>query len=313
MAQRSSFWKTGLGAGDSPTNWTEADFANRYRAELTDVTLQGIYKGKLNSYAVTLFGGNATPASIASGQANVYGYWAENDASTDIVVTSPVTSTRIDRIVLRANMKETSHPDGQLRKSVRIAKISGAEGGAAPALTQTSEYWEIPLAQLSITTGGVITLTDQRNYVPLHGTNSPVVDTATISKVPYVAKRQGGDASSWEAGGSSNYTISGTLKMQCGVHVPTSGPTLDGSSSGYVCSGTITFPDAFSAVPFVMVQCIDSVGETNWSKKLLIAGIPSGGGPTTTTCNYDVYRANLALTGPAAANLRVAWVAIGYA
>ena len=58
---------------------------------------------------------------------------------------------------------------GYVAKTV-IALLAGAEGGAAPALTQTDgTTWEYSLAQVSITTGGVITLTDERDILPVNG------------------------------------------------------------------------------------------------------------------------------------------------
>lgn len=245
MSQKSNFWKTGVGAGDSPTNWTESDFASRFRAELTDPTAQAVIKGKLNSLAVT---GSSSPVSIASGQANVYGYWYENDAASTFAVASPVSSTRIDRIILRANMTESAHADGQAAKTVRIAKLTGAEGGAAPSLTQNASYWEIPLAQVTITTGGVITLVDQRSYVPQVGTNEPVPDMTAISTVAYIKGRQGSSPTDWGGsnGGNSNYTPTGAIKIQAGTCLPV-----------YVSTATqrdvvVTFPVAFANVPIVV-------------------------------------------------------------
>jgi hypothetical protein len=50
-------------------------------------------------------------------------------------------------------------------RTVRITRIAGIEGAGAPAITQTAgTTWDIPLAQVSITTGGAITLTDQRTF-----------------------------------------------------------------------------------------------------------------------------------------------------
>lgn len=246
MSQKSNFWKTGVGAGDSPTNWTESDFASRFRAELTDPTAQAVIKGKLNSLAVT---GSSSPVSIASGQANVYGYWYENDAATTFAVASPVSSTRIDRIILRANMTESAHADGQAAKTVRIAKLTGTEGGAAPALTQNASYWEIPLAQVTITTGGVITLVDQRSYVPQVGTNEPVPDMTAISTVAYIKGRQGGDPTNWGGlnTGAGNYTPAGVVKVQAGC-----------SYAVYASTATqkeiaVTFPVAFTGLPIITV------------------------------------------------------------
>jgi hypothetical protein len=81
----------------------------------------------------------------------------ENTASVDFAVVSPVGDTRIDRIVVRADWAA---------QTVRLAVLTGDEGGSAPALTQDAgTTWEIPLAQASVTTAGAITLTDEREYL----------------------------------------------------------------------------------------------------------------------------------------------------
>lgn len=51
-------------------------------------------------------------------------------------------------------------------QTVRLTRIIGVEGGAEPALVQTTAFWDIPLAKVSIVTGGTITLTDEREFVP---------------------------------------------------------------------------------------------------------------------------------------------------
>ena len=318
MAQVSNFWKTGVGAGDSPTNWTETDFARRNRAELTDPTLQGVYKGKLNSLAVS--GTLVNNVTVATGAANVNGYYYENDTALTITAfAAPAAQIRYDRVVLRANMTSSAHADGQPAKSVRAVRIAGTEGaGTPPALTQSSgTYWEIPLAVLAVTTGGVVTVTDGRNYVPLSGTNEPAaLNTATIVSIPYVTKRQGGDTVSWGTAGATNYNVTGQVKMQVGASVPTGGPTQDGAASGYQYSGSVTFPEAFSAVPLVMAQLIDIVSETRYGKFDAATFIQNGSGPTNSGFGYTIYfppNAFYGVTQPAPSQLRVNWVAIGAA
>jgi hypothetical protein len=108
----------------------------------------GVVEDKLNLLAVT---GATSPVSVNTGWAWVNGKLYKNTAAVTVAVPTPAVSTRIDRIVLRANYTA---------KTVTIQRLAGVEGGAAPALTQTDgTTWEYSLAQASITTGGVITLT----------------------------------------------------------------------------------------------------------------------------------------------------------
>jgi hypothetical protein len=81
----------------------------------------------------------------------------------------PTGATRIDRIVLRASWAA---------QTVRITRIAGVENDDAPALTQTpGTTYDIPLAQVSITTGGVITITDERVFC-VFGTQVPAANLA---------------------------------------------------------------------------------------------------------------------------------------
>lgn len=113
-----------------------------------------VFRGELNELAVT---GASTPVAVNSGRAITGGTWYENNAATMVAIPTPAGATRIDRIVLRKDWAT---------QTVRVTRIAGTEGGAAPALVQIwGTTWDGPLAQASITTGGVITLTDQRQFV----------------------------------------------------------------------------------------------------------------------------------------------------
>jgi hypothetical protein len=49
---------------------------------------------------------------------------------------------------------------------VRVTRVAGTEGGGVPAITQSDgTTWDVPLYQATITTGGAITLTDERSFV----------------------------------------------------------------------------------------------------------------------------------------------------
>lgn len=160
MTERSRFWD-GVATGDA----TEApyDAPTEFAAVLRSLSgaasvttnLGGVFDAELNELAVT---GATSPVSVASGRALAYGNWYESDAAVNVAIPTPAASTRIDRIVLRKDWTA---------QTVRITRIAGVEGGAAPALVQIAgTTWDTPLAQASITTGGAITLTDQREFIP---------------------------------------------------------------------------------------------------------------------------------------------------
>jgi hypothetical protein len=157
MAQTSFPWPGDSGAGG--TGDCGPYSANAYDDWLqklfcSDATDECVIANSGNELAVT---GAATPLSINTGSALVAGKWYNNSASSTLAIATPAGATRIDRVILRADYAA---------QTVRLVLLAGAEGGAAPALTQTDgTTWEVSLAQASITTGGVVTVTDERGYL----------------------------------------------------------------------------------------------------------------------------------------------------
>lgn len=125
----------------------------------------GVLKNVPSELIVT---NTSSPVGVAAGAAIVNGTWYESTAGESITVPTPGASTRIDRIVLRKSWAA---------QTVRLTRIAGVEGGAAPALVQVDgTTWDIPLANVSITTGGVITVIDTREFC----SNSNVMDINAI-------------------------------------------------------------------------------------------------------------------------------------
>lgn len=112
----------------------------------------GVFLGFLNDLAPTSVG--VSPVAINSGGGIVYGTVYKNTSSVNVAIPTPAGSTRIDRIVLRKSWAA---------QTIRLTRIAGAEGGAAPTMVQIPAVtWDVPIARASITTGGVITITDDR-------------------------------------------------------------------------------------------------------------------------------------------------------
>ncbi len=153
MAESSIFWTTG-GAGDGASPYTMSQIFDWLRRTFTKgAANQGVLLGYGGDLAVS---GTSSPVSVAAGAAYVYGIPYENTAALTVAIPTPAASTRVDRIVLRANWAA---------QTVRITRIAGTEGAGAPALTQNpGTSYDIPLAQVSITTGGVITVADEREF-----------------------------------------------------------------------------------------------------------------------------------------------------
>lgn len=158
-AERSQFWATtgtgdGTGSGYTADNMFEV-FRSLFAGK-NSTNLSGVAPDYQNKLAVS---GTSSPVAVATGAAVVYGIPYFNSASVNVTVPTPTTATRIDRIVLRASWAS---------QTVRITRVAGVEGSGAPALTQSAGVtWDMPLATVQITTGGVVTVTDAREYVAL--------------------------------------------------------------------------------------------------------------------------------------------------
>jgi hypothetical protein len=103
--------------------------------------------------------GTSSPMTLATGSACVYGFFYHCTVAGDVTKATPSVGTTGFRVVLRA---------GWTAQTVRVAVVSSADGvSTIPAVTQSAgTTWEISLATGTITTGGVITLTDARTFVP---------------------------------------------------------------------------------------------------------------------------------------------------
>ncbi len=169
MAEKSIFWTTGA-TGDGATAYTQAEVIRWMRQLwLADDTEEGVQKGYENDLEPT---GAATPVAINTGAAIIYGFPYWNTASVNVAVATPAGNTRIDRIVLRASWAA---------QTIRITLIAGAEGsGIPPAIVQTDGVtWDLKICQVSITTGGTITLTDERDWVrPNIGVDENMLDAS---------------------------------------------------------------------------------------------------------------------------------------
>jgi hypothetical protein len=170
MTELSIFWETTSGTGDSNVSgYSDTLMFQALRSFFSrTANLGGVAADFQNELAVS---GSASPLAVNTGAGMAYGIPYFNSASVSVVIPTPAASTRIDRIVLRASWAG---------KTVRITRIAGTEGAGAPALVQTAgTTWDIPLAQVSITTGAVITLTDQREW--LIGIGDNIVDVTKLA------------------------------------------------------------------------------------------------------------------------------------
>ena len=112
------------------------------------IASQGVLADNLNELVAT---GGVSPVSINTGRAIVDGSWYESDAAVTVAMASPAANPRVDRIVLRKDWA---------LQTIRVTLIGGAEAASpvAPAITQIDgTTWDLPLWQIHIAVGGVIT------------------------------------------------------------------------------------------------------------------------------------------------------------
>ncbi len=193
---------------------------------------KGANKGVLyqvdNELAVT---GVASPVSVDTGGAMVDGSFYDNSVAVTVTIPTPSSSTRIDRIVLRKDWTA---------QAVRVTRIAGSEGGGAPAMTQTDGVtWDIPLAQVSINTGGTITVTDEREYISGFPTNfiGYTTDAAAPAGFTIYAAAQGRAIVGTPSGGTDEGTVGSALTdLQDKIH--THGSTGHNHSYNYTNSHT---------------------------------------------------------------------------
>lgn len=104
--------------------------------------------------------------AIAEGFAIIGGFAYENDSDREISITADANYSRIDRVVLRLDMAAMS-----IRSALK--KGVAASTPKPPDPQRDSAIYEISLAQVKITPGGSVTVTDERANPDLCGTIRP--------------------------------------------------------------------------------------------------------------------------------------------
>jgi hypothetical protein len=243
MAQKSMAWFTdGFdgAVGDGATPYKQEE----WRAKEYTFFGDGVDPNDGGQLEVT---GVASPLSMATGRAQVAGFHYWNDAALNLTVATPTTGTTGGRIVLRAQWA------GAGEATVRAAVLLSADGTAGlPALTQTVlTTYEIGIASFTITTGGVITVTDTRVTRPVIGEldDNSVTAAKAGAGLPVLTRRQGGSATVWATQGTTNYTP-GNILEQVGVASVNIGNT-------HAAATTVTLPIAYGQAPFVQVSLIN--------------------------------------------------------
>ncbi len=111
-----------------------------------------------------------------------------------------------------------------------------------------------------------------------------------------VTKRQGGSASDWSVGGTTNYAPAAP-KIQMGMVASFSLPLLSGSTYG--AGVTVTFPDAFANKPLVLASFI---APASFAAQILSTQI---GSVTASQVQFYAFGSGAGLSAS------ISWIAIG--
>ena len=179
MAETSGLWTTDAApAGHQVVSYTQALVSDMLKITSACKDFQGVaprYGGQLEPSST-----GVNNARIATGSAMVDGKYYSSTANEDHVIANAAAGeTRIDRIVLRATWANF-----ECVQTI-IAGVSGP-APTAPAITQTTGVtYDIMICQVLVTDGGVITITDEREFASVGILTS--IDDDAIDSQHYAA------------------------------------------------------------------------------------------------------------------------------
>lgn len=145
MAEQSGFFNANLVNGEFDRVYLAEHFAKYFSSFIGN----GVFGGKSNELMVTQATNSGMKVEVLSGMGWINGFWYENDSnlSLDISVADGVLN-RVDNIVLRF---------GRLEREVKLEVVRGtpASNAVAPALRRDNDYYDLKLAEVSITAGKI--------------------------------------------------------------------------------------------------------------------------------------------------------------
>lgn len=175
MAQFYGPFNAGTGASFDETKWREL-----FGAAITTGVLKGakVNGSAGNDLAITAAGSGMT-VNMGTGEALLYGFFFQNDASAALSLTAADPSLpRIDRAIVKLDLTART-----ITASIKAG--TPAASPSPPALTQTATTWEMSLAQIAVAAAATIissgNLTDERTYA---GAANAVARTGDVMTGP---------------------------------------------------------------------------------------------------------------------------------
>ena len=138
------------------------DEFNRYFNKIYESGLGADEDGNLELAVTKTTGG----VSVAPGYACVRGFYYNNTSPKTLTVTPDSQYTRIDRVVIQANLMT-----GPI--TVTLKQGTAGSNPQPPALERDDAIWELSLARVTVTPAGSITVADERFDVNVCGAVRP--------------------------------------------------------------------------------------------------------------------------------------------
>ena len=158
MAYREFTWTSGDGA--APANYPQSYWQEMFRTLFQAADPEAcVIRGCLNEFEVTATG---TPrqVQIDTGGCIVNGAWMVSDAVVNITAPTLASNT-VHRIVLEYN---------DTLNSVRPNIVENASSiTSLPDFDRTGPIWQAPLASISVSAGGSVTVTNERKWLQVGG------------------------------------------------------------------------------------------------------------------------------------------------
>jgi hypothetical protein len=215
--------------------------------------------------------------TIANGVGMVQGWVFTNTANVDFdFAADPGNANATDLIVMERG-------DPAAAQTVRLARVKGAASTLA-TVTQSASVWQIALAQVPLSAGGLPTsVVDVRRFVG-----------QTMNW------RQGGNSTRWDTAGTTNYLV-GNVKIQAGANV------ASWPSASAFFGVNVTFPVPFTERPLVVGTIGNISGVLPLGRSISIQQVVT---ISTTGVGFNMVTAdNLGLGSDR--DVTVNWVAIG--
>lgn len=121
--------------------------ASEFNTILKAITGNGVVKGQANEMAITV---NELTVTVDTGIAFAEGRIGQIKSAKTLTLDA-ATANRTDTIIMRVDVAN---------RNVSLNVLKGST-----TLTQTELVYEIPLAEIAVTTGGATTVTDKRAFI----------------------------------------------------------------------------------------------------------------------------------------------------